>query len=159
MCIFFLASTCFRPSFPSFFCLGRVFFPLLQAEFEWDRGLQGWILSSFFYGYIVTQILGGRIALRYGGKIVYGTGMLISIVCTVLVPVGARISPYCLLALRVIEGLAMVSERCVCVGVGVNLCGCVGVTGYGDVGARISPYCLLALRVIQGLAVVSEMCV
>ena len=57
------------------------------------------------------QVLGGRIALKVGGKMVYGVGMLISIICTVLVPEGARLSPYVLIALRVIQGLAMVSVK------------------------------------------------
>lgn len=42
---------------------------LLQtAEFDWSHDVQGVILSSFFYGYIVTQIPGGYLAATYGGK-------------------------------------------------------------------------------------------
>ena len=37
-------------------------------DFEWDSGTQGLILASFFYGYIVTQIPGGYLATKYGGK-------------------------------------------------------------------------------------------
>lgn len=37
------------------------------AEFDWDPGIRGLILSSFFYGYIVTQLPGGYLASAYGG--------------------------------------------------------------------------------------------
>ena len=39
--------------------------PLLQSEpkeFQWSKQLQGLLLSSFFYGYILTQILGGYVS-------------------------------------------------------------------------------------------------
>ena len=58
--------------------------------------------------YILTQIPGSTLALRVGGKHVYGIAMAISMVCTLLVPVGARLSPYVLIAIRVLQGLAMV---------------------------------------------------
>ena len=38
-----------------------------DGPFNWDSSIQGYILGSFFYGYIVTQIPGGWIAQRYGG--------------------------------------------------------------------------------------------
>jgi len=31
-----------------------------KKDFDWDASTQGIILSSFFYGYIVTQIPGGK---------------------------------------------------------------------------------------------------
>ena len=70
-------------------------------------------MSSFIvyhFRYILTQIPGSAIALRIGGKHVYGIAMAISMVCTLLVPVAARLSPYALIALRVLQGLAMVSS-------------------------------------------------
>ena len=30
-----------------------------EREFRWSKKLQGNLLSSFFYGYILTQIIGG----------------------------------------------------------------------------------------------------
>jgi hypothetical protein len=38
--------------------------------FDWDQGEKGIILGAFFYGYILTQILGGTLAAKYGGNIV-----------------------------------------------------------------------------------------
>ena len=31
----------------------------LPKEFHWSKSLQGLLLSCFFYGYILTQIIGG----------------------------------------------------------------------------------------------------
>jgi ACS family sodium-dependent inorganic phosphate cotransporter-like MFS transporter 5 len=33
-------------------------------RYHWDAGTQGWILGSFFYGYIITQIPGGYMASK-----------------------------------------------------------------------------------------------
>lgn len=39
-----------------------------EKEFDWDSKTQGLVLSSFFYGYISTQLLGGLLSTRIGGK-------------------------------------------------------------------------------------------
>lgn len=41
-----------------------------EQEFDWDSKQQGLVLSSFFYGYIWTQLVGGILAARFGGHIV-----------------------------------------------------------------------------------------
>ena len=69
----------------------------------------GVILGAFFYGYLITQIPGGWLSDKYGGKWVYGIGMLICAIMTVLTPIAARTSYYLLVAARVIEGLGQVS--------------------------------------------------
>ena len=35
---------------------------------KWSTSLQGYILSSFFYGYIFTQLPGGFLSNKYGGN-------------------------------------------------------------------------------------------
>ena len=80
-----------------------------MGEFDWDKGVQSSILSSFFYGYLVTQIPGGWLAGRFGGKRVLGIGMTIVAIATVLLPVLARQDYRFVYALRVIMGLASVS--------------------------------------------------
>lgn len=76
-----------------------------DGEFDWDKETQGIILGAFFWGYLVTQIPGGWLAQRFGGKRVCGYFMLLASVATILSPVGARYSPYILIILRVVNGL------------------------------------------------------
>ena len=46
-----------------------------SGEFEWDQLMIEVVLSSFSWGYLTTQIMGGRIAEMYGFKRVYGLGL------------------------------------------------------------------------------------
>ena len=70
----------------------------------------GIVLSSFFYGYIITQLPGGVLALKCGGKNLFGLGILSTAVLTLLTPVAARASVGLLVALRVLIGLCEVCE-------------------------------------------------
>ena len=80
-----------------------------HAEFEWERQIQSTLLASFFYGYIITQIPGGWLADRYGGRRVFGVAMAIACACTLLTPVCARTSVILVYCIRGILGLVTVS--------------------------------------------------
>lgn len=71
----------------------------------WDETTQGIVLGSFFYGYVLTQIPGGRLAEIYGGKRIYGFGVLITAIFTILTPYAASSSMTALIIVRVIEGM------------------------------------------------------
>ncbi|XP_077343508.1 sialin [Lithobates pipiens] len=73
--------------------------------YNWDADTQGWILGSFFYGYIITQIPGGYIAGKFGGKLLMGFGILGTAVFTLLTPVAANLGAGYLIAVRALEGL------------------------------------------------------
>ncbi|KAM6997678.1 sialin [Tautogolabrus adspersus] len=73
--------------------------------YDWDSETQGWILGSFFYGYILTQIPGGYLAGRFGPKWLMGLGILGTAVFTLLTPVAADLGAGYLIALRVLEGV------------------------------------------------------
>ncbi|KAG7252424.1 hypothetical protein CRUP_028711, partial [Coryphaenoides rupestris] len=75
---------------------------------HWDSETQGWILSSFFYGYIFTQIPGGYLASRYGAKWLLGLGILCTTVFTLLTPVAADMGAGYLIAVRILEGIGEV---------------------------------------------------
>ena len=68
----------------------------------------GLVLGSFFFGYITTQIPGGFLASKYGGKNLFGGGILLASILTMLTPVATRRSVYLLIALRILEGVAQV---------------------------------------------------
>ncbi|XP_055685664.1 uncharacterized transporter slc-17.2-like [Lutzomyia longipalpis] len=40
-----------------------------EQEFEWNSKQQGLILSSFFYGYMATQLFTGFLSARFGGHV------------------------------------------------------------------------------------------
>lgn len=46
----------------------------MSKEFGWTPAIEGAIFSCFFYGYMATQILGGYLADKFGGKWVFGLG-------------------------------------------------------------------------------------
>lgn len=79
-------------------------------EFDWGPELRGAVLSSFFYGYISTQLIGGVLSAKLGGVKLIGYGIAGTAVLTVLTPVAARYSVYLVLALRVVEGVFEVSD-------------------------------------------------
>lgn len=55
-------------------------------RFNWTQEKQGWILSAFFVGYMITHIPGGMIAEKYGGKWTLSLGVLVVAVCTAITP-------------------------------------------------------------------------
>ena len=69
----------------------------------------GIILSSFFYGYLITQIPGGVLATKYGGKFVFGLGILCTALFTIITPFAARAGVGVFIAVRVLEGIGEVS--------------------------------------------------
>lgn len=77
----------------------------MAKEFGWDQTTRGIVLSSFFYGYLATQVLGGWLADRYGGKIVLGVGVLWWSLFTLLTPPATAISLTTLFIARVGMGL------------------------------------------------------
>ncbi|CAN6471365.1 unnamed protein product [Victoria cruziana] len=83
----------------------------MSAEFGWNPATVGVIQSSFFWGYLLTQIAGGIWADTVGGKRVLGFGVIWWSIATALTPVAAKCGlPFLLVArafMGVGEGVAM----------------------------------------------------
>lgn len=77
----------------------------MSADFGWTPEEQGRVLSSFFVGYLLTQVAGGWLAERYGGKIVLGFGVVFWSLFTLLTPVAAAGGLTALLVARVLMGI------------------------------------------------------
>lgn len=77
----------------------------MGKRYKWDAETQGWILGSFFYGYIITQIPGGYLAGKVGGKLLLGFGILGTSVLTLFTPIAADLGVMALVVLRALEGL------------------------------------------------------
>lgn len=61
-------------------------------------------MSSFFYGYIFTQLLGGYLGAKLGGSLVFGVGILGTSVLTLLTPFAAYAGLYTLIVVRLMQG-------------------------------------------------------
>lgn len=76
-----------------------------EQYFDWNSQQKGLVLSSFFYGYICTQFVGGYLGYHFGGNIIFAVGIGVTSLLTLLTPVAAQYSIYMLLAVRIIEGI------------------------------------------------------
>ncbi|CAB3387735.1 Hypothetical predicted protein [Cloeon dipterum] len=76
-----------------------------KRDFDWDSKTRGLLLSSFFYGYIITQIPGGWLGARVGGALLFGAGIASTALLTLLTPLAATGGVTFLFVLRVLEGV------------------------------------------------------
>eukprot|EP00095_Tigriopus_kingsejongensis_P005794 maker-scaffold88_size394946-snap-gene-2.23 protein:Tk05794 transcript:maker-scaffold88_size394946-snap-gene-2.23-mRNA-1 annotation:"hypothetical protein DAPPUDRAFT_52115" len=76
-----------------------------DGPFEWTEPEQGLVLGSYFWGYLITQIPGGRVAELFGGKWVFLVAVLMNIVGAVLSPLCARAGYEYVIIMRIIQGL------------------------------------------------------
>jgi len=66
------------------------------------------IMGSFFWGYICTELPGGRLAEIIGTRRVFGYSMLVSSFITLLTPLAASFGYAAIAASRVILGFMLV---------------------------------------------------
>ncbi|XP_037083945.1 sialin-like [Pollicipes pollicipes] len=77
-----------------------------DGEYLWDEFTQGLILSSFYWGYTVTQVPGGYFTERYGTKIVLGVSQGSNAALSLLIPSAAALGAPWVMVVRVLQGLA-----------------------------------------------------
>ena len=77
----------------------------MQNEFGWTDTVKGYVLSSFFIGYIATQVPGGALANRFGGKLVLGFAVVWWSIFTILTPPAAMFSFAILILARIAMGI------------------------------------------------------
>lgn len=77
---------------------------LQETRFNWTSVQKNDILGSFFWGYILTEILGGRLAEIVGAKRIFGGGMLLASILTILTPAACYLDYYAVLILRAVLG-------------------------------------------------------
>ena len=77
-------------------------------RFEWDEYEQNMILGCFFWGYVLTELPGGRLAEVIGGHRVFGYSMLSASLLTLLTPFAAKLDYMAGVVLRVLLGLMLV---------------------------------------------------
>ncbi|MBM4382611.1 MAG: ACS family MFS transporter [Deltaproteobacteria bacterium] len=77
----------------------------MAQEFGWDKTTSGWVMSSFFIGYLLTQVPGGWLAGKFGGKWVLAGGVLLWSLFTALTPPAAFAGFSVLIAARIVMGM------------------------------------------------------
>ena len=93
---------------------GNITYPILNTgkissnqddNIDWSSGLKGIVLSAHGYGYVTTQVIGGRMAEKFGAKRIFGGGLLLTGIVTFLLPVAAKTNVYLFIFLRILQGI------------------------------------------------------
>ena len=71
----------------------------------WTEPEQGLVLGSYFWGYFITQVPGGRLSELYGGKWVFWTATFLNIFGLLLSPVCSYAGYQYLILMRILMGL------------------------------------------------------
>ncbi|XP_019188601.1 PREDICTED: sodium-dependent phosphate transport protein 1, chloroplastic [Ipomoea nil] len=77
----------------------------MASEYHWSPTTVGLIQSSFFWGYLLTQIAGGIWADTVGGKLVLGFGVVWWSIATILTPIAAKLGLPFLFIVRAFMGI------------------------------------------------------
>lgn len=78
-----------------------------KQKFAWSAYDQNIILGCFFWGYILTELPGGRLAELVGGRRVFGHSMLWASVLTLVTPIAAITHFNALVFVRVLLGFML----------------------------------------------------
>ena len=77
----------------------------MSKQFGWTGVEKGLVSSAFFWGYALTQVPGGFLAAKYGGKVVLGTGVFLWSLGTLIAPLAAKVALPLLCFSRLLVGL------------------------------------------------------
>jgi len=77
-------------------------------KFNWTIGVESALDSSFFWGYLVTQVPGGFLASLYPANKIFGAAIAISSFLNLLVPGALKVHPIVDMCVQVLKGLVEV---------------------------------------------------
>ena len=98
-----------RNAFPCYNVIIHDVCGLLQdGPFVWDKSVQGHVLGSFFYGYLVSQIPAGMLAEAFSCKWVFFIFTGLSTLATLFTPLAAQAGWPVLVVLRILAGIGSV---------------------------------------------------
>jgi len=78
-----------------------------SERFNWDEAQKQLILGSFFWGYILTELPGGRLAELVGGHRVFGHSMFWASIITLVTPITAHMGYEAMVVLRALLGFML----------------------------------------------------
>ena len=76
----------------------------MAEEFRWSGTTKGFVLSSFFIGYMLAMLPTGWLANKFGGRVLMGVALVGWSLFTVLTPIAAGISLTALIMTRILMG-------------------------------------------------------
>lgn len=82
---------------------------LPEGEFDWSSTTQSAILGSFYWAYIISQVIGGLATQKCGTKRVFGYAQMVTALCSFLIPIAAETHYIAVIILRFTQGFASVS--------------------------------------------------
>lgn len=82
-----------------------------SLRFDWDEAQKQLILGSFFWGYVLTELPGGRLAELVGGHRVFGHSMFWASVITLVTPVTAHMGYKAMVILRALLGFMLGGKK------------------------------------------------
>lgn len=93
-------------------CMSIAILPMSQ-EFGWPQGVQGLVQSGFLWGYMATQMIGGALADKHGGRLVMANSIFWFSLASLLMPAAlsspvraARLTVPAVMLARGLVGLA-----------------------------------------------------
>ncbi|XP_063365902.1 sialin [Cydia amplana] len=78
-----------------------------QTRYQWDTTQKNMLLGCFFWGYVLTELPGGRLAEIIGARRVFGYSTLLASILTLLSPAAAATGFGWIVALRVLLGFLL----------------------------------------------------
>lgn len=78
----------------------------IYGEFEWDSTVQAVIKGSFYWCYVLSQVVGGVATQYFGTKSVFGWSQFLTAVCSLCIPYASDIHYGAVILLRSIQGFA-----------------------------------------------------
>lgn len=78
---------------------------VMAQDFDWPLADKGLFLSSFFMGYITTQLVGGMAARKLGPKFMISFVIVVPSIMTMLIPLVAKKSEFLFVLCRVLTGV------------------------------------------------------
>ncbi|CAO1352353.1 unnamed protein product [Diamesa hyperborea] len=75
-----------------------------SVKFKWSVAMESAVDSSFFWGYLVTQVPGGFLASAYPANRIFGTAIAISSFLNLFMPGAMSFSPLAVIVIKVMQG-------------------------------------------------------
>ncbi|XP_050085285.1 vesicular glutamate transporter 1 [Anopheles aquasalis] len=76
-----------------------------SVKYNWTVAMESAVDSSFFWGYLVTQVPGGFLASMFPANRIFGTAIAMSAFLNLLVPGAMMLHPTVVILVRVLQGL------------------------------------------------------